>query len=79
MLNCFLRGSQSTACFPHAHYDKLRNVLGDETNFQIFAIGMQYLKIVSRFKQVTVVDILLKWAWISEVHGGGHSLRKKAG
>jgi hypothetical protein len=79
MLNCFLRGSQSTACFPYALSDKLKNVLGDETNFQIFAIGMRYLKIVSKFKQVTVVDILLKRAWISEVYGGDRSLRKKAG
>lgn len=69
MLNCLLGGSQSTACFPYTLSDKLRNVLGDETHFQIFAIEMRYLKIVSRFKQVTVVDILLKRAWISEVHG----------
>ena len=62
MLNCFLRGPQSIACFPYTFNNKLRSVLGDEMRFQIFAIATQYLKIVSRFKQVTVVDILLKQA-----------------
>jgi len=69
MLNYFLRGSQSIACFPYTLSDKLRSVLGDETHFQILAIEIRYLKIVSRFKQATVVDILLKRAWISEVRG----------